>query len=187
MTPFDLARHYVFDCHLSIVPIKHDGTKQPVCSWRALMNERPTIAQLHAWFDAGRNGLAVVGGAVSGGWVVLDFDLPGVFEEWRSCVPQHILDRCCVVQTPRGWHVHARCPGHSVRNVKLLKLDGKTAIETRGEGGYALLPGCPVECHALQLPYVVTEGSIVGVQDITEEELWLLTDAASDLAMEAAQ
>lgn len=180
---FELAKHYVFDCGLSIVPIKHDGTKQPVCSWRALMTTRPTLSQLHSWFHCEGYGFAVVGGAVSGGWIVLDFDLPGLFEEWRACVDESILDCCCIVQTPRGWHVHARCLGHGVRNLKLLKVDGKTGIETRGEGGYALLPGCPTSCHALDLPYVVTEGSIAGVQEITEEQLQQLLDAASELRL----
>jgi len=40
-------------------------------------------------------------------------------------------------------------------------------IETRGEGGYVLAPGCPPECHPSGKPYTMAHGRISATPQIT--------------------
>src|SRR5262249_2764385 len=90
-----------------------------------------------------------------------DQDSERIFPEWRALVEAEapgLVARLNVTRTPNGYHVRYRCPDISVPGNQKLAVEpytdpetGKpgrrTLIETRGEGGYALAPGCPPECH----------------------------------------
>src|SRR5262249_38412570 len=80
-----------------------------------------------------------------------------------------LLHRLPRVRTPGGWHVYYRCrviEGNqklatvSPEEAQRLRGDrGKTTIiETRGEGGYVLAPGCPARCHPDRGTYRRVEG-----------------------------
>jgi putative DNA primase/helicase len=137
---------------LSVVPILPDGKKRPAVKWQEYQRRLPTAAQLHMWFAGGANGIAIICGAVSGGLEVLDFDDAEAFELWSSLVREdhaELLERLPQVRTPAGGtHVYYRCEKIG-RNTKLAyPADGvKALVETRGEGGYVLAPGCPGACH----------------------------------------
>jgi Bifunctional DNA primase/polymerase, N-terminal len=140
---------------LSVIPVRADGTKRPALpSWARFQTERATAAEVTAWFQDGRVGIAIICGRVSGGLVVLDFDGPEAWGEFRMAAvrrcPQCLdaLDREPRVKTPGGGrHVYLR-PDQVEGNEKLARLDGRaTFIETRGEGGYVLAPGSPAACH----------------------------------------
>jgi len=106
---------------------------------------------------------------VSGGSEVIDFDRGGLFAPWRALVEAEapgLVRRLTVVRTPRepdGYHVYYRCP-EAAGNTKLAQepyddpASGKRKlrdlIETRGEGGYTLAPGCPPDCHETGRPYL---------------------------------
>ncbi len=140
---------------VSIIPIDHT-TKRPAMNllpkgedgkptWKPFQTQIADEGTVRGWFASGIQAFAVVGGAVSGGLLVLDFDVPGFYE---ACV-RGVGD--LVAGLPRqktgggGHQVFVRCP-YPGRNSPLAwavdeKEDsGRTiAIETRAEGGYAVV------------------------------------------------
>ena len=51
-------------------------------------------------------------------------------------------------------------------------------FETRGEGGYFILPGSPPGCHATGRPYVLMQGSLTNIPVISPEEREILLSCA---------
>jgi putative DNA primase/helicase len=144
---------------LSVIPIRRDGSKAPACrAWEPYQQEPADEAQVRTWFAVENPpGVAIIGGEVSGALECLDFDAEAgtIFPAWCELVEAEahgLIARLSVVQTPKGgYHVRFRCPDMAIPGNMKLARDGtgKTVlIETRGEGGYALAPGCPAECHA---------------------------------------
>ncbi len=160
--------------------------------------------QLHRWFGGRLCGVAVIGGKVSGGLECIDFDEPGFFEQWADELNQlapDLLRRLVIVHTPStGAHAWYRCdvvkssavlakrPSTNEEREAFLvrKPNGKppswvTTIETRGEGGYALVPGSPPPCHVLQKTYeyaALGVGDLASVNRITPDERTLILDLA---------
>jgi P4 family phage/plasmid primase-like protien len=170
---------------LSVLPIKRDGSKAPaVQAWKKYQQHRPTEAEAREWFDrADPPGIAVLGGAVSEGLECIDFDVQAeaVYPQWCELVEAEtpgLLTRLCVVRTPRpGFHVRCRCtetpiPGNTKLAVDpTLPADQRCLIETRGQGGYALAPGCPTKCHETGKLYEHIAGlALADVQAITAAE-----------------
>ena len=132
--------------------------------------------------------MAIITGKVSGYLEVIDFDLPGRYEEWRQLLEDNgqdeIVSRLVIETTPRGGaHVYYRCPGHIEGNQKLalrfatqeeLELKpgerAKATIETRGEGG--LIVCFPTE------GYVQVQGKLSEIPVITQDERDLLIESA---------
>jgi Bifunctional DNA primase/polymerase, N-terminal len=131
----------------SVIPIRRDGTKGPALdTWRPYQRVPPNAVMLASWFRHGE-GLAVIGGAVSGHVVVLDFDAPELFAPWCALVERlcpGLVARLPLVRTPSdGRHLYYRCQ-IMAGNLKLAQRLGargtpETVIETRGEGGIRLL------------------------------------------------
>lgn len=185
------------NCGLSVIPIEPDGTKSPaIGSWKTYQKRLPTNDELHDWFQPDRSiaawGLAVIGGAVSGGLEILDIDSWKYVDPWMQLVEKAapgLLDRLVLVQTPRpGLHVYFRSTA-STGNQKLARvpvIDKKTGerkpkaiIETRGERGYALAPPSPPECHPTGRCYEVLYGKdLTMIPTISPDERAVLFDAA---------
>jgi hypothetical protein len=86
----------------SLIPIAADGTKRSAAwllpkiwdhseqrwkpTWKPFQERFPTGAQLQHWFAQRPVGLAVIGGQISGGLEILDFDAAEVFEPWSAIV-----------------------------------------------------------------------------------------------------
>src|ERR1700738_1644559 len=106
---------------LSVIPIAADGTKHPAISvlpycwdekkqtdrpmWKPFQSQLPTTEDLKKWFGNGTiRGVAVVGGVVSGNLEILDFDEPGLYEEWLDiCDVQGlkaIIETLPLIETP---------------------------------------------------------------------------------------
>jgi hypothetical protein len=171
---------------LSLIPIKTDGSKAPAIEWKAYQTQRATPDELRTWFTAGRYGIGILGGAISGHLEIADFDLADLFPPWCDLVEElapGLLIRLPVVQTPSGgYHVYYRCESIA-GNQKLaqrLGADGqpKTLVETRGRGGYVLAPGSPPTCHLRHKLYVVIDGHLDDIPVITPDERRILLDAA---------
>jgi hypothetical protein len=194
LTPLQAALAYG-QAGLSVIPILADGSKSPAVAWKPYQKRRATEAELRGWFR-GPNppGPAILGGAVSGNLEQIDFDreAESIFPEWCALVEAEcpgLVGRLSVVRTPRqpvGYHVRYRCaevviPG----NTKLAvdpdaPRDEQTLIETRGEGGYALAPGCPPACHENNRAYEHHSGpKLSRVQAITAAERDLLLRCAA--------
>ena len=170
---------------LSVIPIKPDGSKSPAVAWKPFQTRIADPAELNAWFRNG-NGIGIVAGKVSGSLEILDFDNSEIFDHWRNLLEQTgpgLLARFLIVMTPKGFHVFYRCPDGVEGNQKLAQKkeqDGelKTIIETRGEGGYVVVPGSPPECHPSGIPYVMLQGDLTEIPTITAEERQMLIECA---------
>jgi hypothetical protein len=190
----DYAQAYVASGR-SILPVKRDGSKAPACpTWTPFINRLPTTQELTEWFSRSDPlGIGMVGGAVSGGLELIDFDQEAstIFPRWCALIDAEapgLLVKLSIVQTPRqpaGYHVRYLCADLIVPgNMKLAEdptRPGKDRclIETRGEGGYALAPGCPPECHESGRPYVHVGGpGLTELQTITAAEREILIRCA---------
>jgi putative DNA primase/helicase len=180
---FEQARRY-FSAGFSVVPIKADASKRPIGRWKCYQSRLPTESELVKLFSSDAVGIAIIAGEVSGGLTVLDFDRHDLYPQWQEVVESLAPGLCALlptVETPSGgYHVYARCPGHTAGNQKLAETaDGKTLAETRAEGGYVLAPGCPLECHPTGKVYRHISGPPIGeTPALTPAQLSLLLDAA---------
>lgn len=192
---FDTAGRYLA-AGLSVIPIRPDGSKAPALKWEQFQRQRPTGADLARWFGNGHaHGVAVVGGTVSGNAQVFDFDVDAarVFPAFCALVEAEapgLVGRLPQVRTPRnadGRHLAFRTESPPPGNQKLAmgpdpndagKL--KALIETRGEGGYWLAPGCPAACHPAGRTYDHVAGPPL-------DQLPTITDAEAEVLYRAAR
>lgn len=160
---------------LCVIPVRADGSKKPALkAWAKFQEKLPNENNLLDWFSTNAQvGIAIICGKVSGNLTVLDFDHPQPFNAWSKEMDNAIPDwrsLCPLIQTPNGgYHVYLRSD-RVLANVKLASFQGK-AIETRGEGGYVLAPGCPPACHPTGNTYELISGPQVtewGVGDAAE-------------------
>jgi putative DNA primase/helicase len=164
----ELALGYVA-AGLCVLPIKPDGSKAPaLASWDEFKARLPTEAEVRRWFAAPKPlGVAIVGGAVSGGLLVLDFEFLDFHEEWAALVEAQapgLVARLPLVRTPGkeeagGRHTYVRTSGSPVGTGKLARVTraeaqrrtgdpGRiTAVEVKAEKGYVLTCGSPAACH----------------------------------------
>jgi hypothetical protein len=176
---------------LSIIPV--NARKKPaVKEWKPFQSERASPDQIKMWGDQEVvAGFAVVCGEVSGGLTILDFDVSGFYERWAVLAGELAL----VLPTQRtggGGEQVAFRSGLVVANDKLAwapadnTMARETAIETRGEGGYAVLP--PSFCHLAekrgkrhQHPYQVIQGDFANIPIITDGQAQRLIEVARSL------
>jgi KaiC/GvpD/RAD55 family RecA-like ATPase len=121
-------------------------------------------------------GVAIICGEVSGNLTVIDCDTVEVarrFAEETRNINRELWRRLTLVRTPNGVHVYFRQQSRPLGNQKLaMDVDRKTLIETRGQGGYVLAPGCSAECHPSGKTYDHIGGpSIYDIQVISDEEV----------------
>jgi len=111
--------------------------KKPSINWKQYQKIPATIDVAKNW----KGNIAVVCGRVSGGLVVLDFDVKNGnrFDDWVrdvNTIDSKVLSKLYIETTPSGgYHVcyKSKC---SVPNMKLAcNKEGKAMIETKGEGG----------------------------------------------------
>ena len=129
-----------------------DGTTKKVPSWKALMNEGPTtLSQVEFWLNCGAAGLAAACGHTwSNGLYVFDIDEPDFFDKWIKGDVAAIFENshaACQKTGGGGFQIAVMVDGETPKNSKLAwaideeALSGRSiAIETRGEGGYIVLP-----------------------------------------------
>ncbi len=169
---------------VSFIPIKIDGSKSPSLeSWKEYQERHPTADELTGWFGGGKTrGIAAICGAVSGGLEIVDLDAPDLREEFEALIDEHIpdlLQRLVIVETPKGGrHYYYKCD-KTAENQKLARgTQRETFIETRGDGGYVLAPGCPARCHPLKKQYRFLQGDFNTIQRIKPDERDVLHNVA---------
>lgn len=184
MSVVDLALQYE-RAGISVLPIRADKTKAPaVGQWAHLQQRRATGTEIQALFR-GECGIAAIGGKVSGNLEIIDFDYAGNFPAWQELVEEHLgiafFKRLTIVQSPRpGFHVYYRCEqinGNQKLAMKVAEDPAylgrkvqKTLIETKAEGGYVLMPGCPPTCHETGRTYDLLQGAIDTIPTVTTHE-----------------
>lgn len=173
---FDAAMMYA-RAGLSVFPAYKN--KRPAVKWTRCQELITNEVTIRKWFAPGRYNVAIVGGAVSGGLVILDFDYDAdeIFPAWIAFLETKVKDlapRFPVVQTGKGYHVYFRCdvPGN---NRKLASDgDGRTLIETRGEGGYVLGPPSK---HENGKTYTLIQGDLEKIPFLNEEQARIVFDS----------
>jgi len=182
---------------ISLIPVNSRKTPAdpplPHQKWKRYQNERVTIALLRKWAKTpGVQGWAMLCGKISGGLIILDFDEPGFYERWKDKVGELAL-MLPTQQTGsgEGYQVAFRS-NLSIRNDKLAYVpadnaEGRiTAIETRGEGGYAVVPPsyCPEAIKRGQKhrqPYKAIQGDFAKIPTLSDEQAKFLLEAARSL------
>lgn len=185
--PLTAAKFY-HACGYSVIPILPNGTKKPAIAWDAFKTSQPSAQDIARWFTDGKNGIALIQGAVSGlrpGIVaeLLEFETREVFDRFLRGMEhrghQGILAYGFpTVQSPGGGiHLHSRHSDEAQGNQKLARglakvagHNGDTLIETRGEGGYVLAPGSPARCHQSGRTYELLSGSFKRAPVLSPEE-----------------
>lgn len=194
------------DSGLSLLPIALDGTKAPdgrllprdaanKAIWTPYKERLPNDAELARWFGNGPMGVAVVAGQVSGNLEDIDFDEEAVFHAWREIIKAQapaLLKRLVLIRTPRpGYAVWYRCDEAPPGNRKLARgeradpetgeIKVKTLIETRAEGGYAIIPPSPGACHPSGNTYRLLHGDLGQLPVISAADRDLLIETAQSL------
>jgi putative DNA primase/helicase len=183
---------------LSVLPVRANGSKAPaITHWKEYQHRLATEPELEEWFGNGRlAGIGVICGKISGGLELIDFDAEAetIYPAWVELVEAEVpgvFGRLSVVKTPKGYHVRYRCAAPIPGNTKLAMTADKPVevlIETRGEGGYGIAPGSPVECHERRIPYEHRSGpKLSQVETITPDEREILIRCAKsfDRSVEA--
>ena len=197
-SPCELAKAWAVR-GLSVIPIRPDGSKAPaIDSWTDLQHRTLTEGEIDQYFKPGF-GIAIIAGEVSGNLEFLDLDVPKdengneihsdifgnvggcVFEAWLDCLDQdtfELVQSLPTVRTPGGGvHLYYRCETLEGNRKLAMQLNPpgvspakSTIAETRGRGGYVLVPGCPPQCHPTGRIYEFINGSFDHVPSITPEQ-----------------
>lgn len=201
----DLARAYD-EAGLTVVPPKQDGTKRPYPgSWDQFQCDRPTPKQIKEWYSHNLTGIGTVCGAVSGNLELFEFDWYDTYVAFGELAVAtghgQLIDRIKNGYTERtpggGIHWYYRCDTIA-GNTKLARkpdptpqnpLGVKVLIETRGEGGYAVMAPSHGSVHQTGKPYEVVCGDVTGIVTITPQEreaLWELARTFDEMPQQAA-
>lgn len=121
-----------------------EDTGKPKGTWEPFQKRPPTITEVATWLNAGVQSIAGVFGAVSGNAELIDFDThqgQNWYQQWADLAGDPVKRYGLPFQkTGKGFQLSYRCEVIE-GNQKLAQLSHtETMIETRGEGGYALLP-----------------------------------------------
>jgi P4 family phage/plasmid primase-like protien len=184
----------------NVTPVAANGSKRPAGQWKHLQQTMLTTEQVAAMMT-GAEGLGVICGAVSGRLEMLEFEgraagerlidrfVTALADRGLSGLWQRILDGYAE-QTPSGGvHVFCRLADGAVPgNTKLACRPAtddelaanpadkiKVLIETRGEGGFAVVAPSNGRTHPTGLPWVQLRGGPGSVATITmaeHEQLW---------------
>ncbi len=174
------------DGGLSIIPV--NAKKKPaITGWKPYQKKQATREQVKRWeLLYLLAGFAVVCGGVSGGLTILDFDVAGFYERWAALAGE-LAQTLPTQRTGGGGYQVAFRSNLKTSNDKLAYSPGREiAIETRGEGGYAVLP--PSFCHLAekrgkrhQHPYQAIQGDFAAVPTITDVQAQHLIEVARSL------
>ncbi|MCU0414179.1 MAG: bifunctional DNA primase/polymerase, partial [Ignavibacteriaceae bacterium] len=177
----EAAKSYV-QAGLSIIPTILES-KRPVIQWKAWQEKLPSPELVETWFSKGDYAVALIGGKVSGNVEIIDIDnhqgdAEQIFYEWLELIKASspdLPDKFVIQKTQSGgYHIIYRCT--SVEgNLKLAKRwksekEQDTIIETRGEGGYALISPSP--------GYELIQGQFTNVQVISPDDREFLLEVS---------
>lgn len=122
----------------SLIPVRDDKT--PAIEWKQHQTTRAGLPLVRNWLQAGHQ-LAIVTGRVSG-VVVLDFDTPAVWEQFRADMPD-IADKLLVIRTRRGFHGYLAVNRSGAAIPSLRATD----IDFQADGRYVVAPGAVIAGH----------------------------------------
>ena len=159
---------------LSVMPVRTD--KKPIGKWKRHQERIPAQIEIMKWFGKGNYNIAILGGQVSGGLLILDFDLRAdeIFPAWQQMIGDVGMS-LPVAKTGKGYHVYLRCE-NPANNTKLARsAKGEVYIETRGEGGYVL---APPSMHENGSQYRLLQGDLTNIPKLASDDVKALVKAA---------
>ena len=165
----DIAEDYLL-ANLSVIPVSKD--KRATFKWETFQRIPLEVTECDRVF-AEAWGLAIISGAVSGGFEVIDFDahnkdIDSIFNQFMSDEGVAFImsrNKPPIERSPRGgYHIIYRYEADSFEgNRKLANwADGESMIETRGEGGYTVVFPSP--------NYTMISGSILSIPSLTLDQ-----------------
>jgi hypothetical protein len=193
----ELRAREAFEAGFSVVPPKQDGSKRPIGEWKKYQENPPSWDQVNNWVDHG-TGLGIVCGRVSGNLELFEFDDLRTYTAYRDAaiavglgdLVERIESGYLETSPGNGVHWFYRCS----------KVDGNTLlarrpdpvdpqikhilIETRGEGGYAVVAPSYGKVHPSGKPYKTLRGEFATIITITpteKEALWDLARSFDEL------
>lgn len=194
-----VARSYVAGGR-SVIPVKLDGSKAPasdmlpripdpdrpdrfIHSWRPFQDRKPTDEELLCWYGGDKPfAIAVACGRSSGGAECIDYDDKETAREFLDVVRADrpgLYKLLSLEVTPNGLHIWYLADALEGNRALAGRPDGfdsngrekfKKIIETRGQGGYAIVAGSPVEAHVTKRPYEHLSGPTLGVLERISNE-----------------
>ncbi len=192
-----------YDNGLCIVRTHTDGTKRPDGEWKHYQQHRPTRDQIIAWFTNGHPGIGVICGAVSGDLEMLELEARYVHEHGTTAFARamraaglelllkRIVNGMLVVSPSGGRHFLYRVDGPANGNTKLARRPStpaeltehptatiQTLIETRGEGGFVVLPPSHGPVHRSGQAWTVSKGGYSSIPTISVDERDALYEVA---------
>jgi KaiC/GvpD/RAD55 family RecA-like ATPase len=191
------------DAGLCVLPPKQDGSKRPFRKWEDYANQSSTIEEVEQWYgSSSRTGIGVVLGLASENMECFEFDDVQAYAAFLDAADEaglgdlvHKLESGYLESSPNGIHWLYRCsvvsgntklaqklvdptkPAHSPGNLKAL-------IETRGQGGYAIIAPSHGDVHPSGKPYQLQRGGFASIIEITPEEreaLWTLARSLDEI------
>jgi KaiC/GvpD/RAD55 family RecA-like ATPase len=187
---------------LCVLPPKQDGSKRPLKAWESYANESSTIDEVRKWYGNGdRTGLGIVLGFPSGNLECFEFDDLDAYRNFLDAAELAGLDELVarieagyLEESPNGIHWLYRCS--EIEGNKKLAWREKDArertsehdkwkvlIETRGQGGYAIIAPSHGGVHPSGRSYRLLAGGFDSIATITPEErksLWNLAYSLSE-------
>ena len=136
-------------------------------AWEMAQERIAPLDILNRWFGTDDTGVALVGGAVSGNMVYLDFD---DIEGYRSWALDHktIVNATAVQKSAHGYHVFFRTS--DARNGNMY-YRGQKVGQVKGEGGYVV---CPPSWHPEGVQYRwlrQPENGVLSVKSLVELDI----------------
>ena len=191
-----LAAH---EAGLCVLPPKGNGMKAPLVPWTTYQHRRSTPDEIRRWYAQGRTGIGVVLGDTSGGLELLEFDDVLAYRHFTSIADKagigDLVERIeagYLEESPNGIHWLYRCSqiegntklARRPKNPDEMEHPGdkvKVLIETRGEGGFAIIAPTHGDVHPSGRPYKLLRGSYATIATITPEEREALFELARTL------
>lgn len=177
----DIVRYYRDHCGVNVMPIAADGSKRPLIPWKDYQIDRFPDDVIEHFCDDYR-GIGAIAGITSGNLEILDFDDGKLFKPFLHKVAERlsgdfVLTLPITLTPSKGYHIYYRC-SEIAGNLKLAYDPyGGVAIETRGQGGYAMLPGSSYYAHRGG-PYQLIRGRMHAIPTISVDQRAILIDIA---------
>jgi hypothetical protein len=179
-----------YDNGLCVVRASVNGTKKPLGQWKQYQSARPDRATVETWFAGGHAGMGVICGSVSGDLEM--FELEGRFmkdhaqefaDRMKTAGLELLLRRLStgfsVVSPSDGRHFIYHNDGPVEGNLKLARnAASETLIETRGEGGFVVLPPSHGTVHPTGKAWANKGGTYATIPTISATEREALFDVA---------
>lgn len=179
---------------ISVLPPRQDGSKRPLSAWKRHQSILADEVTIRDWYANGRTGVGVVPGAVSGGLELFEFDEPSIAQAYIAAADraglgdlvERIIAGYCELTPGGGVHWFWRC-AEVGKNTKLARrpepteenpLGVKVLIETRGEGGFAIVAPSDGRVHPSGGAYRQVAGGWESVATITPDERRAIFDLA---------